>query len=161
MRGFYWLIEGVLAGCARPGARLGVFPGAPAAIAADLAWLRERSVGAILSLTETPLPADAIKQHDFAYLHLPVPDMTPPQPDQFLAALRFLDRQRAAERPAVVHCLVGQGRTGSILAAYLIRDGLDVADALARVRAVCPRAVENPAQERALAEFASRRDWIV
>jgi atypical dual specificity phosphatase len=161
MDGFYWLIEGVLAGCSRPGARRGVFPDAVATIDGDLAWLRERGIGAVLSLTETPLPAEAIARHDFAYLHLPVPDMTPPLPDQFMAALLFLDRQRMAGRPAVVHCLVGQGRTGAILAAHLIRGGLDVATALARVRAVRPGAVENPAQERALAEFAGRRDWIV
>ena len=72
------------------------------------------------------------------------------------AGMRCDKRRRVA-----VHCLMGQGRTGSILAAYLIRAGATPEDALARLRAVCPGAVENPTQERALQEFARRRDWII
>jgi protein-tyrosine phosphatase len=56
---------------------------------------------------------------------------------------------------------MGQGRTGTVLAAYLIRHGLDPERALAELRLVCPGAVENPKQESALAEFAERRDWVI
>ena len=165
MRGFYWLIDGVLAGCSRPGGhdRRGLAAGlrADAALDADLAWLRDQGVGAVLSLTETPLAEGALERHGLDGLHLPVDDMRAPTPEQFAVALGFIDRQRALGRRVAVHCLVGQGRTGSILAAYLIRGGLDAEAALRAVRAVCPGAVENPEQERALAEFARRRDWVV
>jgi atypical dual specificity phosphatase len=87
--------------------------------------------------------------------------MVAPSPLQFVHALSFIDEQRGLGRRVAVHCLMGQGRTGSILAAYLIRAGATPEDALARLRAVCPGAVENPAQERALQEFARRRDWII
>jgi atypical dual specificity phosphatase len=167
MRGFYWLIEDALAGCARPGGsvtrRAGALEtdGAQAALDADLAWLREQGIGAVLSLTETPLDTAALERYELESLHMPVDDMTAPAPEQFDCALRFIDWQRIHGRRVVVHCKMGQGRTGVILAAYLVRLGATPAEALARVRAVCPGAVENREQEHALDAFALRRDWII
>ena len=163
MRSFYWLVEGVLAGCGRPGqARAAAdSPEAMAALDRDLGWLRDRGIGAVLSLTETALTDGALARYGLAGLHLPVEDMRAPAPEQFGRALAFIDQQRALGRRVVVHCLVGQGRTGTILAAYLIRGGLDAAAAVAAVRAVCPFAIESPEQRRALAEYAAGRAWVV
>ena len=167
MRGFYWLVEDALAGCGRPGGGSSrresalESDGAAAALDADLAWLREQGIGAVLTMTETPLDAEALARHGLEALHLPVEDMTAPTPEQFERALRFIDRHRIQGAPVVVHCLVGQGRTGVVLAAYLVRHGATPALALAEVRSVCPGAVENPEQERALDAFAARRDWII
>ena len=171
MRGFYWLIDGVLAGCPRPGGRDSSNPferkndTAPEhgnRLDDDLTWLEEQSIGALLSLTETPLAGETLARHPkLAVLHVPVPDMTPPLPGQLVRALEFIDEQRALERAVVVHCLMGQGRTGTVLAAYLIRGGSSPAEALQAVRRVCVGAVESSSQERALYAFAERRDWIV
>lgn len=167
MRGFYWLIEDALAGCARPGGRVTQRENTlaedeiAAALDADLAWLREQGIGAVLSMTETPLPAIALERHELESLHVPVDDLTAPTPEQFDRALRFIDWQRIHGRAVAVHCRMGQGRTGVILAAYLVRMGATPAEALARVRAVCPGAVGMEEQERALDAFAVRRDWII
>ena len=170
--GFYWLIDGVLAGCSRPGGRRGADRGTAAGAAAgarspagdgldeDLAWLRRQGIGAVLSLTETPLAGDRLARHGLAGLHLAVPDLQAPTPGQLDEALAFVDAQRAQGRAVVVHCLVGQGRTGTVLAAYLIRGGLSVAAALRLVRAVCPGAVGAAVQERALETFAAARAWL-
>jgi atypical dual specificity phosphatase len=115
----------------------------------------------VLSLTETPLEEGALARHGLEGLHLPVPDMTAPTPEQLDRALRFIDRQRAIGRAVLVHCLMGQGRTGTVLAAYLVRRGMSPESAVGKLRLVCPGAVENPEQERALHAFAERRDWIV
>ncbi len=168
MRGFYWLIEGLLAGCPRPGGWNSVNPfrneEMPSEEAArldeDLLWLKEQGIGAVITLTEAPLNAESLIRHGLAALHLPVPDMTPPTTGQLVFALEFIDEQHALGRAVVVHCLMGQGRTGTVLAAYLIRSGSSPAEALRTVRAVCAGAVEAPAQERALYTFAERRDWI-
>ncbi len=174
MRSFFWLIDGVLAGCGRPGFR-GVgggrgpgsrpafddTPEALAALEADLVWLREQGIGAVLSLTETPLMNGAAERLGLAVLHLPVDDLTAPTPRQLEHALAFIDEQTARDHGVVVHCLVGQGRSATVLAAYLIRAGAASETAIARLRGVCPGAIGSPEQERALHAFARRRDWIV
>lgn len=164
MTGFFWL-DDLLAGCSRPGGRapLPLDPRVPdpSVLDRDLAWLRAQGIRAVLSLTETPLPPDALARHDLVSLHLPVPDLTPPTPEQLDHALAFIDRQRIAGRPVVVHCLMGQGRTGTVLAAYLIRAGATPEAALATLRARCPGAVGARVQEQALQAYYRRRDWII
>jgi protein-tyrosine phosphatase len=127
----------------------------------DLAWLREQDIGAVLSLTETPLDAEALSRHGLESLHLPVPDMTAPLPEQILRGLDFIDRQRSMGRAVAVHCLMGQGRTGAVLAAYLIRSGTEAEQAVAHLRAICPGAIGATEQEAALRAFQQRRDWIL
>ncbi|MGH2514928.1 MAG: dual specificity protein phosphatase family protein [Ktedonobacterales bacterium] len=165
---FYWLLDGALAGCSRPGAGSGrggasVDRGAPdtRALDDDLDWLRERGIGAVLSLTETPLQAGALERHELVGLHIPVDDLTAPAPEQLERALTFIDQQLRAGHAVAVHCLMGQGRTGTVLAAYQIRAGHTAPEALAELRAICPGAIGTSEQERALQAFAQRRDWIV
>ena len=160
MDGFYWLIENELAGCPRPGSRKGRATDGDA-LDADLAWLRERGIGAILSMTETPLDEATLARFDFHTLHLPVDDLHAPTPAQLHYALRFIDEQRALGNRIAVHCLIGQGRTGTILAAYLIRGGSSVDDALRRLRTLSPGAISAKEQEQALHAFATRREWVI
>jgi atypical dual specificity phosphatase len=167
---FYWLVRGAVAGCSLPGGRgrdrMARYD-APRpesgteTLDEDLDWLRTQGVGAMLSLTETPLDEAALARHGLVGLHVPVDDMTAPAPEQIERALGFIDLQRARGRVVAVHCLMGQGRTGTVLAAYLIRSGRTVGEAVRELRTVCPGAIGAPEQERALEAFARRRDWIV
>lgn len=159
MEGFYWLVPGVLAGTSRPGARR--WGAGEAELAADLAWLWERGIRGLVSLTEESLDPDALAEHAFNVIHIPVPDMTPPLPDQIGRALQFIDEQAVVGNAVAVHCLAGQGRTGTVLAAYLIRLGRSSERAIQELRLVCPRGVENALQERALAEYAAKKSWLV
>jgi atypical dual specificity phosphatase len=167
VRNFYWLYEGGVAGSARPGGETGRQRTIPEgetlgqSLDDDLRWLKEQGIGAILSLTEIPLPADALDRHALAALHLPIDDQTAPTQIDFLAALDFIDQQRVAGRAVLVHCRIGEGRTGSILAAYLIRQGATAEQALAQLRAIRPGAISAPSQQDALATFARRREWII
>jgi atypical dual specificity phosphatase len=154
---FYWMIESALAGCSRPGGA----ESRPEALEDDLQWLWSRGIGAVLSLTETPLDQDALDRCELASLHLPIVDQTAPRPDQFACALDFIDRQRAQSRAVAVHCKMGQGRTGTILAAHLVRAGIVPEEALRRLRAICPGAISSPEQQRALEAFAALRDWMI
>lgn len=152
---FYWVIDNVIAGCSRPGA------GRDGDIDRDLAALRGYGIGALLTLTESALPWRALERHGMLGLHLPVDDFHAPTTIQMLDALAFLDDARAAGTPVAVHCLAGQGRTGTVLAAYLIRGGLTSEQAIAEVRAICPGAIESSPQTAALAGWAAERPWLV
>jgi atypical dual specificity phosphatase len=152
---FYWVIENVLAGCSRPGA------GPDGDVDRDLAALRGYGIEALLTLTETALPWQALERHGMRGLHLPVDDFHAPTTTQMLDALAFLDEERAAGSPVAIHCLAGQGRTGTVLAAYLIRGGLSSEQAIAEVRAICPGAIEASPQTAALADWAAERPWLI
>jgi atypical dual specificity phosphatase len=153
MMRFYWLLEDVLAGCSRPGAR--------GSLDDDLVELRGHGIGALLSLTESPLPWGALERHELIGLHLPVDDFHAPTTMQMLEALAFLDESRAGGTPVAVHCLAGQGRTGTVLAAYLIRGGLTAGQAISQIRSICPGAIEATPQTAALAEWAAQRPWFI
>ncbi len=172
---FYWLIDNALAGCSRPGEpekqrrgdhRRGERDGLDEldprdALDRDLAWLRRQGIRAVLSLTETPLADEVLARHDLATLHLPVPDLTAPSSEQLMRALGFIDLQRSLGRAVAVHCLVGEGRTGTVLAAYRVRGGATPEQALREIRGHRPGAIGSKEQERALHAFAAHRDWIV
>jgi atypical dual specificity phosphatase len=138
MHRFYWLDEGRLAGCSRPGARPGR-TGAADDLRDDLHELAAQGIGAVLTLTETPLPEEDVAAAGLVALHLPIVDFAAPGP---------------------VHCLAGQGRTGSILAATRIRAGATASEAIAAVRSVCPGAVESAEQVASLEAYARERSWL-
>ena len=153
MHRFYWIIENVIAGCSRPGAG--------GDIDRDLATLRGYGIGALLTLTETALPRGALERHGMLGLHLPVDDFHAPSTAQMLDALAFLDDARATSTAVAVHCLAGQGRTGTVLAAYLIRGGISAEQAISDIRAICPGAIEASPQTAALVDWAAERPWLV
>ena len=162
MQRFYWVIQDKLAGCCRPGLlshRSGE-RNARQAMDEDLAWLREQGIGAVLTLTETALPADLLARNGLVNLHIPVDDMTPPTPEQLDDALAFIHLQ-SQRYAVVVHCLMGMGRTGTVLAAYLIRHGATPEQAIGRIRELCDGAICTSGQERALDVFAAERSWVV
>ena len=86
MNGFYWLIPRVLAGSALPGGRSHRHDAKW--LEGDLRWLKAQGVGAVLSMTEDALDASALERLGFESLHLPVVDLTPPDPAQISALVR-------------------------------------------------------------------------
>lgn len=167
MHRFYWVIDGILAGCSLPGGSergrrgTGDLAAQRAALMSDLELLRRKGIHAVLTLTESPLADDVLAQSGLAWLHLPVPDLHAPTPDQIDRAIAFIDQQSALGHATAVHCLMGQGRTGTILAAYLIRNGYTAAEALDEIRRCCDGAISAAEQEDALRLFAHNRAWFV
>ncbi|MCA9876366.1 MAG: dual specificity protein phosphatase family protein [Thermomicrobiales bacterium] len=154
MKRFYWVVEGRLAGCSRPGAH-------DAPVADDLAGLHRRGIRAMLSLTETPVPQRDVASAGLEALHLPVDDFYAPTTGQMLQAFAFIDLSLAENRPVAVHCLAGQGRTGTILAAWLLRAGYSADEAILEIRAIAPGAIESARQVAALQRWAAERPWLV
>lgn len=52
-----------------------------------------------------------------------------------------------------VHCLAGLGRTGTVLGAWLVKEGLTAEEALRRLREIEPGFVQSRVQEELLHEL--------
>ena len=145
---FSFVIEGKLAGMARPGRSR--------ALEEDLEFLKIQGIRAIVSATERPLDEGLVRSLGLRYLHLPVPDYRAPtiqQIEQFVAFMEAVNSDGAV----VVHCYAGQGRTGSLLACALVHHGMSPEEAIRTVRAKRPPSIDTFVQEQVIFEFAALR----
>jgi ADP-ribosyl-[dinitrogen reductase] hydrolase len=93
---------------------------------------------------------EAVRAAGLVWFHAPIPDVSIPGP-AFKAAWRTIgpriSEQLSDGQSVVVHCRGGLGRAGMIAAMLLVLMGEDPRQAIERVRAVRPGAIETPAQE--------------
>lgn len=148
--GFSWIEKDRLAAMARPGRRRD--------LDVDLAWLQSAGIRVLISLTEEPVPEKTLEKYDMKGLHLPVEDFTPPTLEQIDRFLDEVDRAMREDFALGIHCTAGKGRTGTMLAAYLVSRGLSAEEAIAETRKLRPGSVETPGQEERVAEFARMRE---
>jgi atypical dual specificity phosphatase len=119
----------------------------------DLDALQEAGIGAIVSLTER-MPPELMGESRFDTLHLPIEDMTPPERRQVERFVTFVDEHLGEARPVGVHCLAGLGRTGTMIACYLVTRGHKPDAAIDEVRRARPGSVQTELQERAVHRWA-------
>ena len=63
-------------------------------------------------------------------------------------------QEESKERPILVHCLAGQGRTGMVLAAYLVRTkGMSTDQAVLEVRRLRPNSITREVQVEAVRRY--------
>jgi atypical dual specificity phosphatase len=117
--------------------------------------LAAQGIAVLVNLHQRPHPPDALSRHGLTELHLPVPDFTPPTPVQLERGLAAIEQALAGGHKVAVHCGAGLGRTGTLLACYLVKHGSDPDEAIARIRGARPGSVETPAQEAAVRSYAS------
>ena len=118
---------------------------------AELKAVKEQGVQAIVSLTGTPLSPNVVSRLGFQYLHSHISGA--PSIEQLDHIIQFVERENAHSKPVLVHCGEGKGRTGTVLAAYLVYHGLSADEAIRMVREKRPGSIENLEQENAVREF--------
>jgi atypical dual specificity phosphatase len=118
---------------------------------AELKAVKEEGVQAIISLTGTPLNPDIVSRIGFEYLHSHISGA--PSIEQLDEIVKFVEQMNAQSKSVLVHCGEGKGRTGTVLAAYLVYHGLSADEAIRVVREKRPGSIENLEQENAIREF--------
>jgi atypical dual specificity phosphatase len=138
---FSWILEGALAGAQGPTSRR------------DLLFFHRNDIRAIVRMEEHTISGEAWNLVD---LYEPVPDFAAPALDQIERMVRFIEEQTETwERPVVVTCHAGLGRTGTVLACYMVSVGYTPRKAIEHVRGLRPGSVQNPEQEQAVHQYSA------
>lgn len=140
-----WIEDGKLLACAYPRRR-----------AALEVWSRH-GVQVVINLHERAHGPARLAPHGIAEVHLPVRDFTAPTPEQLVQGVAEITSAISAGKTIVVHCGGGLGRTGTLLACYLVSQGMTTVDAVARVRRLRPGSIETRQQLDAVLAYGQRR----
>jgi protein-tyrosine phosphatase len=81
------------------------------------------------------------------HVRIPIRDFSVPTHEELEGALDEIDGELAAGGLVYVHCWAGCGRTGVVVASWLVRHGMSPHDALARIAETrglgCPQTLEQ------------------
>jgi atypical dual specificity phosphatase len=124
----------------------------------ELKWLRSQGIDVLITLTEHALPKQWIDEAGLMAVHVPVPDFEAPTQDQLRQAVETIRNSKQGKMGVAVHCAAGRGRTGTVLAAYLVSLGSTAAEAIQKVRQLRPGSIETREQEEAVAMWARNKD---
>ena len=137
---FSWLIENKLAGSAIPTSN------------DEVQWAVGQGIKSIITVREEPLDDTWVKNVN--YLHILSNDMGVPEFNDLVYAVDFIHRRVTDNEPVLVHCLAGLGRTGTLLACYLIKyQNLSADEATQKVREERPGSIQSYPQEEIIFRF--------
>ena len=137
---FSWIIEEKLAGSAIPTSK------------EEIDWIKQEGVKSIVTIREEPLEDEWIK--DVNYLHVHSNDMGIPEFSDLVNSVDFIHQRITNDEPVMVHCLAGLGRTGTILACYLIKyEDMTADDAIGKIRRERHGSIQSFSQEEIIFRF--------
>jgi atypical dual specificity phosphatase len=139
---FSWVSEGKLAGSGLP-------------ITEDeFRWVVDKGIKSIVSVREVPLPSKWFDGGEIDYLHLMVEDYGAPSMEVLDEIVDYIDKKIRSGKAVLVHCAAGKGRTGAVLAAYIIKkEKLTAEQAIEKIRLMRPGSVQSLTQETALSMY--------
>jgi atypical dual specificity phosphatase len=139
---FSWVSEGKLAGSGLP-------------ITEDeFRWVVDKGIKSIVSVREVPLPSKWFDGGEIDYLHLIVEDYGAPTMEVLDEIVDYIDKKIRSGKAVLVHCAAGKGRTGAVLAAYMIKkEKLTAEQAIENIRLMRPGSVQSLTQETALSMY--------
>jgi predicted ATP-grasp superfamily ATP-dependent carboligase/protein-tyrosine phosphatase len=131
-KAFGWVVPGRLAASGRP------------KLQNEVIWLKKNKINSILSLTEMRISSRLVSQLNASYFHVPMFDHEPPDTQSILRACDIIDEELNKGHVVLVHCEGGIGRSGTVLACWLIRQkGIEAETAISMIRKLRPGSIEE------------------
>jgi len=125
----------------------------------QLTWLASNGIKSLITVREIPLPQvwfEKIKSQysEMESYFLKTDDYNAPSVDEISQVVEYIDREIQANKPVLVHCAAGKGRTGTVIAAYMIKkEGLTPIEAVRKLRNMRPGSIQSERQEMAINSF--------
>jgi atypical dual specificity phosphatase len=133
----WWLEENKIGGMPKPPVE-------------EIANLKKSGLGAIASFLEGPDNLEEYQNNGIESFWSPVVDDEAPSKTQVSDFIDFIEKTLDKGLSLAVHCKGGNGRAGTMLAAYYMSKGKSSDEVLKFMRAINPRAVATKTQEEFL-----------
>lgn len=121
-----------------------------------LAEMSAAGISVLINLDQHAHDPEVLNKMGLSEIQLPTPDFRPPSIADLERGVAAIEQSVAAGKRVAVHCVAGLGRTGTLLACYLVHHNFSPEAAVDRIRTLRPGSVETAEQESAVREFASR-----
>ncbi len=127
----------------------------------SLPWIISHGISTIVSLERIDDACRAIlEEENLQHLDVRVPDFGAPSIEDLDKVTQFMECEIRRGRIVLVHCAAGKGRTGTVLAAYLMRTGRTFEEAVNEVRRKRPGSIQSYEQEEVLRKYSSLRNHL-
>lgn len=149
---FAWFEDGRVAACRGPRTER------------ELSFLVSTGIRALVRLAheeETGISSAEVLAGGLVDCYEPVKDWTAPSQHQIDRVISFMNDSLESGKPVAVSCGAGYGRTGTILACYLVSHGNSAEAAIQQLieKRPCSREILSvPGQRDAIYEFQRRKD---
>ncbi len=118
--------------------------GMPMPSAGDIDFLRQKGITAIVGLKEQQVSEEEL--NGIRYIHMPIPDFEAPLSSLQKEFVDEVTKEVQNGGKVAVHCKAGKGRTGTMLATWLVSQGMSAEDAISHVRETRPGSIETSEQ---------------
>ena len=116
--------------------------------------LAGQGVTVLVNLERRPHGQANLDRFGLTEIHIPVPDFTAPTPADLDRGIDAIETHLTQGHVVAVHCAAGLGRSGTLVACYLVHQGQAPHDAIAEIRRLRPGAIETASQVAAVEAFA-------
>lgn len=137
----WWVIPGKLMGVRKPENE------------AEIAYLMSIGVGGVITLLDDEENHKLYEATNMDFLWTPMKGGTAPGVEQVREASEFISDINSMGKAVAIHCNNGRKRTGTMLAAQLVNQGLNGDQAIAKIQELNSEAQLNELQKDFLRNF--------
>ena len=138
---FSWVNSHTLAGCRAP------------LRDPEIQFLRDQGIQILVRLQESrelSVTSETLAALGILDYHCPITEGAALSPKETKPLIEFLQQSISSEKPVAVSCAGGIGRTGTILACYLVAQGIGAEQAILTLRKTRGPSLETKTQEAAV-----------